>query len=169
MAPPDCSRGVAPTTAVCHSSISAADESMGSEAAVTLQHRRNAPRGYACQSGPRYNRETHVLIAAGEERQRKDPLRCKGPGGTPGGTRIPNLLIRRSPKSVHSRPQPSTAVQSYWLPDWLPEQVTGHTYPVRSRPYGRFPIRPTRVLRSCPTRFDPSANPRYRVSTAGEY
>jgi hypothetical protein len=66
----------------------------GSEAAVTLQHRRNAPRGHACQSGPRYNRETHALIAAGEERQCENPLRCKGSGGTPGGTRIPNLLIR---------------------------------------------------------------------------
>ena len=32
-----------------------------------------------------------------------------GLSGTPGGTRIPNLLIRRWTHPVHSRPQPSTA------------------------------------------------------------
>ncbi len=53
------------------------------------------------------------------------------------GTRIPNLLIRRSPSAVHRRPQlsthagtkgfrfhrrpqPSTPVHSEWLPTWLP-------------------------------------------------
>ena len=59
---------------------------------------------------------------------------------TPGGTRTPNLLIRRSPSGVHSRPQPSTqpgtrgfrvhrrpqpsaAIHREWLPTWLPEPL----------------------------------------------
>ena len=33
--------------------------------------------------------------------------------GTPGGTRTPNVLIRKSTNGVHSS----------WLPDWLPSQV----------------------------------------------
>ena len=55
----------------------------------------------------------------------------------PGGTRTPNLLIRRWPSGVRERPQPSTqsgverfplrrrpwmseAVHRQWLPTWLP-------------------------------------------------
>jgi hypothetical protein len=114
-------------------------------------------------------------------RHDEDHRRCGGLSGTPEGTGTPNLLIRRSPRDVHRgpqpsiqpgtqgfhvhhrRPHPSTAVQSYWLQDWLPEQVTEHTYPVRNRRHGRFPIRAPRVLRSRPTRFDSSANPRQRI------
>ena len=61
----------------------------------------------------------------------------RGFASTPGKTRTPNLLIRRSPSAVHSRPQPSThagtkgfrfhgcpqpstLVHSEWLPTWLP-------------------------------------------------
>lgn len=57
--------------------------------------------------------------------------------GTPGGTRNPNLLIRRSPSGVQARPQPSAEpettgfrvhrrprvsgrVHREWLPTWLP-------------------------------------------------
>ena len=67
------------------------------------------------------------------------PLLVEGFCGTPGGTRTPGLLIRRSPSAVHSRPQASTqpqtkgfrfhrrplvstAVHSEWLPTWLPSR-----------------------------------------------
>ena len=40
--------------------------------------------------------------------------------GTPGGTRTPNLLIRKSPSAVHRSPQPSTRIHTGWLPTWLP-------------------------------------------------
>ncbi len=71
-----------------------------------------------------------------------------GFGSTPGGTRTPNLLIRRSPSGVHGRPQPSTqprmkglhvrgrpqpstTVHSEWLPTWLPachQRSVGHRH-----------------------------------------
>ncbi len=49
-----------------------------------------------------------ILVAVGRPRNPGNPCGCRVPGGTPGGTRTPNLLIRRSPSAVHSRPQPST-------------------------------------------------------------
>jgi hypothetical protein len=83
--------------------------------------------------------------------KREKPLRCKGFRGTPGGTRTLNLLIRRSPSGVHSRPQPSTQpettgfrfhgcpqpstpVHSGWLPTWLPGE--GH---VLGAPWSSWP------------------------------
>ncbi len=50
---------------------------------------------------------------------------------TPGGTRTPNLLIRRSPRGVHSRPQPSTAVHT--ARNRRPPSPQAST-PVHSRP-----------------------------------
>jgi hypothetical protein len=71
----------------------------------------------------------------------KPPLAGAGDSvSTPGGTRTPNLLIRRPPSGVrecpslstesgangsglHICPQPSTGVHREWLPTWLPRQV----------------------------------------------
>ncbi len=70
------------------------------------------------------------------------PLCPKGFNGGPGGTRTPNLLIRRSTRvvrshhspewfaqqrsRVRSHPRQSTAVRREWLPTWLPElRLTG--------------------------------------------
>ena len=67
----------------------------------------------------------------------RNPCSHRGFVSAPGGTRTPNLLIRRSPSRVHGRPQPSTHagtegfrfhpcpqtstdVHSEWLPTWLP-------------------------------------------------
>ncbi len=66
------------------------------------------------------------------------PVRYKDSASTPGETRTPNLLIRRSPSRVrgcpqpsthagtdglrvHQRPWPSTQVHREWLPTWLPK------------------------------------------------
>ena len=68
------------------------------------------------------------------------PRICWGLVGTPGRTRIPNLLIRRSPSRVqgcpqpsthagtsvfrfHRRPQPSVGIHREWLPTWLPRMA----------------------------------------------
>ena len=70
----------------------------------------------------------------------RNPRSRRGFGSTPGETRTPNLLIRRSPSGVHGcpqpytqpetkgsrfhqRPQPSSLVHGEWLPTWLP---SGH-------------------------------------------
>ena len=70
---------------------------------------------------------------------------------TPGGTRTPNLLIRRSPNRVHGcprestragttgfrvhwRPRPSTAAHREWLPTWLPVRNRRSPSPSSSRP-----------------------------------
>ena len=90
---------------------------------------------------PQRSREASLRVAT-----RRNPRSRRDSAGTPGGTRIPNLLIRRSPSRVHSRPQPSTqpgteglqvhsrpypstGVQSYWLPDWLPTRVLTSVVP----------------------------------------
>jgi hypothetical protein len=67
-------------------------------------------------------------------------LQRKAFSGTPGGTRTPNLLIRRSPSGVPGRPQecirplaewfrfhpcprPSSVIHREWLPTWLPARA----------------------------------------------
>jgi hypothetical protein len=83
-------------------------------------------------------------IAASFKPPSQRPLHSKGSRRTPGGTRIPNLLIRGSPSSVHGRPQPSTQpemtgfrfrqrpwpfvqIHREWLPTWLPGESAEST------------------------------------------
>ena len=65
---------------------------------------RGAAVGIAMQRmAPRMAPKRHTV----HQRSRDKALSVQGLGGTPGGTRIPNLLIRRWTQTAHSRPQPS--------------------------------------------------------------
>ena len=67
---------------------------------------RGAAVGIAMQRmAPRMAPKRHPV----HQRSRGEALAVQGLAGTPGGTRIPNLLIRRWTHPVHSRPQPSVA------------------------------------------------------------
>jgi hypothetical protein len=79
---------------------------------------------------PENIQESHQTITSTMTYQRAEPLQCKGSLGTPGGTRIPNLLIRRQAlfgqsvvlalddASTLTLPQRSVAMESFAARSW---------------------------------------------------
>jgi hypothetical protein len=65
-------------------------------------HDSAAARDVGVRSAPRNNPEIRGPKTAVRECESKDPLHSKGSRRTPGGTRIPNLLIRRQALIIES-------------------------------------------------------------------